>query len=404
MYEKFKSEDILHSSLMRDVTESMVKGQFNRIAHGGVRLTEFSFGYFFPNKIDRYEVLNPAKLTFDVKPESNPPTNIHVVIGRNGVGKTFLINNLLSTIRKNACKEKTGYFFDIHTNDNFEIRVNNIFSNAICVGFSAFDSLPTKLDDTIIPYIFIGLDNEDYYGTNLSKIEILSKKFEESVEKVFSSKMKKDLWFESLDILKYDIYFEESRILENAKSIEIITEKNSSNPFEKVRKNFERLSSGHKVILLTITKIVQHIEEKSFVILDEPETHLHPPLLSAFVRALSNILIKKNAIALIATHSPIILQEIPSSCAWKMQRSKLEVALNKLNYETFGTNINTLIREVFGLEVTKSGFHKMLDESLEKYNFDYHKVVEEFNNELGDEARAILKMSVEVEKRKYEKN
>ena len=204
--------------------------------------------------------------------------------------------------------------------------------------------------------------------------------------------------------MKYDIYFEESRILENAKSIEIITEKNSSNPFEKVRKNFERLSSGHKVILLTITKIVQHIEEKSFVILDEPETHLHPPLLSAFVRALSNILIKKNAIALIATHSPIILQEIPSSCAWKMQRSKLEVALNKLNYETFGTNINTLIREVFGLEVTKSGFHKMLDESLEKYNFDYHKVVEEFNNELGDEARAILKMSVEVEKRKYEKN
>ena len=248
----------------------------------------------------------------------------------------------MSTIRKNACKEKTGYFFDIHTNDNFEIRVNNIFSNAICVGFSAFDSLPTKLDDTIIPYIFIGLDNEDYYGTNLSKIEILSKKFEESVEKVFSSKMKKDLWFESLDILKYDIYFEESRILENAKSIEIITEKNSSNPFEKVRKNFERLSSGHKVILLTITKIVQHIEEKSFVILDEPETHLHPPLLSAFVRALSNILIKKNAIALIATHSPIILQEIPSSCAWKMQRSKLEVALNKLNYETFGTNINSI--------------------------------------------------------------
>ena len=63
-----------------------------------------------------------------------------------------------------------------------------------------------------------------------------------------------------------------------------------------------------------------------------------------------------------------------------------------------------LISIVFGLEVTKSGFHKMLDESLEKYNFDYHKVVEEFNNELGDEARAILKMSVEVEKRKYEKN
>jgi predicted ATPase len=42
---------------------------------------------------------------------------------------------------------------------------------------------------------------------------------------------------------------------------------------------FDKLSSGHKIILLTITKLVQTVEEKSLIFLDEPEGHLHPPLL-----------------------------------------------------------------------------------------------------------------------------
>jgi hypothetical protein len=38
---------------------------------------------------------------------------------------------------------------------------------------------------------------------------------------------------------------------------------------------FRKLSSGHKIVLLTITKLVETVEEKSLVLLDEPEAHLH---------------------------------------------------------------------------------------------------------------------------------
>lgn len=41
--------------------------------------------------------------------------------------------------------------------------------------------------------------------------------------------------------------------------------------------------------LLTLTKLVELVEEKTLVILDEPEEHLHPPLVSAFIRALSKL-------------------------------------------------------------------------------------------------------------------
>jgi len=66
-----------------------------------------------------------------------------------------------------------------------------------------------------------------------------------------------------------------------------------------------KLSSGHAIVLLTITRLVE-LDERSLVLIDEPEVHLHPPLLSAFVRALSDLLIELNGVAIVATHSPVM--------------------------------------------------------------------------------------------------
>jgi hypothetical protein len=57
--------------------------------------------------------------------------------------------------------------------------------------------------------------------------------------------------------------------------------------------------------------------------------------------------------------------------------------------QTFGENVGLLTREVFGLEVTQSGFHKMLRDVVVELP-SYNTVVRRFNGELGDEARAIV--------------
>src|SRR5581483_11473983 len=104
----------------------------------------------------------------------------------------------------------------------------------------------------------------------------------------------------------------------------------------------------------------ESVEERTLVLLDEPEAHLHPPLLSAFVRALSALLTNRNGVAIIATHSPVVVQEVPKNCVWKMRRSGAWVSMERPEAETFGENVGVLTREIFGLEVTKSGFHRML--------------------------------------------
>ncbi len=116
---------------------------------------------------------------------------------------------------------------------------------------------------------------------------------------------------------------------------------------------FRRLSSGHKIVLLTITRLVETVVERTIVLLDEPEAHLHTHLLAAFIRALSDLLIQQNGVAIIATHSPVVLQEVPKSCVWKLRRSGSVSKAERPEYETFGENVGILTREVFGLEVTK---------------------------------------------------
>ncbi len=157
---------------------------------------------------------------------------------------------------------------------------------------------------------------------------------------------------------------------------------------------FKRLSSGHAIVLLTMTRLVEVVDERTLVLLDEPEGHLHPPLLSAFIRALSDLLVKRNGVAIVATHSPVVLQEVPKSCAWKLRRAREVAVAERPAVETFGENVGILTREVFGFEVTKSGFHRLLTEAVDARRLGYDAVLEHFDDQLGAEARAIVRALV----------
>jgi hypothetical protein len=154
---------------------------------------------------------------------------------------------------------------------------------------------------------------------------------------------------------------------------------------------FWQLSSGHAIVLLTITRLVELVDERTLVLLDEPEGHLHPPLLSAFIRSLADLLIKRNGVAIIATHSPVVLQEVPMSCVWMLRRAGDVSVAERPTIETFGENVGVLTREVFGLEVTTAGFHHLVSQAVKVEGLDFEGVLDRFGGQLGAEARAIAR-------------
>jgi ABC-type molybdenum transport system ATPase subunit/photorepair protein PhrA len=382
IYNMAIEEKVTHTSLFRSLSPSTVTGQFRRICNGGARLTEYRFKFSSPpgTGVAEYE------LSFEVLPESSPPTNIHVLIGRNGVGKTHLINNMIDSLISTGNNSKQfGQFATDELPDN-----QALFVNLVSVTFSAFDETepkPEQIDKTKgILYFYIGLKRLQIRNEQKAvpkSTTILKNEFLKSLN-ACKIAPKYEQWKDAITMLESDTNFKDSEVKD------LIDLSSDSEEFKEMGSNvFRRLSSGHKIVLLTITRLIETVQERTLILIDEPEAHLHPPLLAAFIRAISELLLKTNGVAIIATHSPVILQEVPKSCVWKLRRSGVEIVVERPVIETFGENVGILTSDVFGLEVTKAGFYKMLEDVV-KGNRTYDEILSEFNNQLGMEARALL--------------
>ena len=126
------NENVTKISLLRSVSMTSVEGQFRRLAQGNAELTAYNFKYVAPKHSK--SIAPEMVMDFGVTPNSNPPTNVHVIIGRNGVGKTHLFNGMInSLLNENRQSSKSGYFLLT------EQDVSNLFANLVSVSFSAFD-------------------------------------------------------------------------------------------------------------------------------------------------------------------------------------------------------------------------------------------------------------------------
>lgn len=388
IFRKVYSEDVTKVSLMRGIDKQTVLMQFHRISKGGPRLVPYKFTYREYQKDGNVE---PIELDFDINPEMLPSNNIHVLIGRNGVGKTFLINNMISSIIFKNKKYDVKYGETVFQDDDIH---NESFTKVILVSFSAFDEI--RIDSRSMLFSRIGLPQKRNQSDEEKNNEI-TMKFIEGFRQCIERKLN-SLLLSTLEELSYDSIFTNAGFEKycNGKVLE-------DDSAEELKRIFSRLSSGHKVIIYAITQLIAKVQEKTLIFLDEPEGHLHPPLLAAFIRALSALLTETNGVAIIATHSPIVLQEVPNNCVWVLQRSGRISTVRRPNVKTFGQDITSLTSEIFGLELTKSGYHKLLSDMVEKYN-DYDIIMKKLNNCLGNEGRSVLRTMLVLKKLKGDSN
>jgi predicted ATPase len=385
-WEWAKDEYVMEESLLRFVTRSTVNGQFRRMAHGDARVTPFDFNYSPPKRLGDGEP--PFTLDFSVDPNSPIPTNVHVLIGRNGVGKTRLLSLMAKAlIAKDASARQSGSFSFVEDRGQSET-----FANLVAVTFSAFDEedLLTERSPTsdTIGFSYIGLrrsvSSSPTESAKPKSLNMLAREFVDSLG-VCCIGARRKRWKSVISTLETDPVF-------RAAQLTTMIEQNLSNKEarEEVLKTFKALSSGHKIVLLTLTRLVETVEEKTLVLIDEPEAHLHPPLLSAMTRAISNLMVKRNGVAIVATHSPVILQEVPRSCVWILDRMLTVSKAERPSIETFAESVGILSREVFQLELSQSGYHQILMELRSKLP-GYDVSLRVLEGKLGAEGRAVLR-------------
>lgn len=369
-----RNQDVTQTSLLRFVKMSTVLGQLQRIARGGARRVSFDIAYEPP--------LPPAmasvRFDFKVEPGSRPASNVHALTGRNGVGKSYVLSHLARAVAADEPQtQELGRIIEFG-------REGRSFNNLVAVSFSAFDDFPLVEGDEMFIASYVGLRVQGSRSPRFKTPGGLRKDFAQGM-KACLTRERSPQWIRALRTLDYP----GSGLLEEG-WLENFEDTASLNSREKkARQLFRRLSAGHRIVLLTMTRLIEHVSERTLVIIDEPETHLHPPLLAAFMRALSDLLAERNGLAIVATHSPVVLQEIPAHCVWKLWRHGGQLGAAKPRIETYGENVGVLTHEVFGLELTEAGFLHEL-RRLVDVGYSYDAVLEHFSGQLGSEAQLVL--------------
>jgi predicted ATP-dependent endonuclease of OLD family len=154
-------------------------------------------------------------------------------------------------------------------------------------------------------------------------------------------------------------------------------------------KIFAGWSTGHKIVMHATASIVAYTEAKSIVLIDEPEGHLHPPLLAAFMHALRLILNSNDAFAVVATHSPVVAQETLGRHVSVVRRSGSETTIRPPRIETYGESIGEITDEVFGLNAEATDFHTTLL-GLVRAGMTFDNIEGLFERGLSLQARAYV--------------
>lgn len=368
---------VVEKSLLRSVSSVTVEGEFNRLAQGLERLLRYEFTY--TPQLLRLRVEGEDALRFVVDPESRPPSNIHALIGSNGVGKTRLLEQMVRSLVSTDTSALDGGLALIDGSTDF--------SGIVRVSFSAFDETdpnPAWADLSEPRLRYVGLRETLPTGEiGAQSLDQLADQFATSLDTCLAGKTTSRRWFEALRELEADPLIRDIDLgqLQHEERFE-----RRSAAFQL----FSNLSSGHKIVLLIVVRLVELVEERTLVLLDEPESHLHPPLLSALIGALAKLLTDTNGVAIAATHSPVLLQEVPRSCVWILRRVGDNLIARRPSKETFGENVGDLTHDTFGLEVTTTGFYERL--AIEAQTAEsYDELLARFGGEVGTEARALAR-------------
>ncbi len=340
IYELFESDDIFKTSLIRGNDKERLARTI-RFEIEGIPSNEY-YKFNFTHKPPYAE--NTITLNFDFEYNTDFEHRIYALIGKNGTGKTRILSSLAKEL-----SEKEPQTFTPR---------KPVYGKVFTVSYSFFDRFEIPNSDASFNYVYCGLKKSD--NTWKTDDDLLAG-FYQSVALIKKKNLEND-WYKILsnfiiiDIL--DIAFEKVEDFINSYNYIFKEDK-----FNEIRKF---LSSGQSIILFMVSEILSQVRYDSLILFDEPETHLHPNAISALLNTLFDLVKRFQSFCVIATHSPLIIQEIPARNIFVIERENNLAYTRSLERESFGENLTVITQEIFGNRETPRHFINLISELVSK--------------------------------------
>lgn len=267
----------------------------------------------------------PHTFDFDFTQTSAASSRMNVLVGLNGTGKTqsmASLARLLSRVMTSDAEMEAG-----EEGDRLEPRPS--IYGVVAISFSAFDDFVVPQEDISrrFRYHYCGLRHlQDDADRDLDRHAAVLAEVRDRFQAINEDERRRAL-IPLVPSLNDDIDIEQA---------------SASGDLP-----YGALSAGQRIVLAASCELVRHVSERTLVMMDEPEIHLHPQLLSSLISWTVDLLEETESFAIVATHSPSVVQQVRASSVHVLKRSGNIPHIVRPAIETFGANLTEIAHEVF---------------------------------------------------------
>lgn len=351
--ERFVEHNQFHSLIRYPEPERLLREE--KFLMKGLDVKErYCFSYEF---IPKYSE-SSLTLNFRFGQDGTFPHRLYALIGENGTGKTQFLTALpLSYAKKDL--------------DCFKPH-RPIFSRVMTVSMSLYDDIECPVADASFTYDFCGLRFDEFRG-KASKFDAMSEHLLRSINEIEKHKRVE----QAKDIL--------GKMLPEQILTALIVNRSRTWQFD--RKSLDELlrksSSGETCLLITFCDVIAKIRLNTLLLVDEPETHLHPKAVINMMNTLHVLLEKFNSYAIVATHSALVVREMTADCVYKIMRIGDSAIVGTIKRESLGANLDELNEEIFGA-MESGDYYRDLIIGMIKEGYTYEEIMKTLRSKSVD--------------------
>lgn len=315
-----------------------------RILLEGRKLADrYAFDYTFKPKYAD----NDVSFYFGFKMPKQPlAKRMYAIIGKNGVGKTLFISSLPQDLASES-------------EENFR-PAKPILSKVISFSESNFDNFKEAENNSRLNYVHKGMVVQGNEGCIPKSRTELSADLLDAYKKI--------TYLGRIEHLKSVL----SRMIEKTVLDSLIGGGRGSLHFvtDDLSNRLGKMSSGENIMYYLFCMLESEMRYDSLVLLDEPETHLHPNAISEMLCALDDMLYDYESCCIMVTHSPMLIRELSSDCVYVMEREGDLSIVRKPRVETLGGNLTQLTDDIFGSREVQRNYKRRIAEMAPYMKYD----------------------------------
>lgn len=164
----------------------------------------------------------------------------------------------------------------------------------------------------------------------------------------------------------------------------------------------DHLSEGEKQLVTTMTFRLLWMNQKGFLLFDEPDTFLHPKWQQQFISNLSKI--ENNTQIIITTHSPNIVSNIEKKQLIILDSGEIK----QFSFNPYGKTVENILIDHFSLQSTRNkevqtaiDKVKLLIEKDEYDSPECIQIIEYLKKNIDSTDKDLLSINLEIAKKKH---